>query len=160
MRWVRKRSAAVLLLVLVAGLAALPSVAAAEEPTAVDPPSAQAPEVDVEVAEPGPTVAEQEGAAVAPAAGEVTGQACAANTSRVVSGSVRGSNGRRVNALVGLVLIDAFGRGLDRFGCPAGGYAYTASVNGSVGPEGEPADSATAFSFTNIPANAVTFSAR
>ena len=70
--------------------------------------------------------------------------ACASVTSRSISGTVFGQDGRDVNASVGIDLVDAAGRALDAtpgsatYGCAkTGGYSVRQSyLNHFVGPEG------------------------
>lgn len=59
-------------------------------------------------------------------------------------GTIRGSDGRAVNALIGLDLHDAQGRQIDARGCiespacPVEGYAMNVRVNRDLGAEGSP----------------------
>ncbi|MGQ0433536.1 MAG: FG-GAP repeat domain-containing protein [Microthrixaceae bacterium] len=92
--------------------------------------------------------------------------ACAA-TNKTVGGVFRGSDSRRISGLVGVVLMDAQGREIDRFGClSGGGYAFTDAINAdptsccALLPVNGTAPGNTSYEdrwqISNAPANAVT----
>jgi len=84
---------------------------------------------------------------------DVEGSAVCQGNNRTISGSVHGTNGHTVNAFVGLSFLDAAGRPVNP---PNGGYWATNSLNGGLGPTGQPGP-ATAFTFSNVPNGACTF---
>jgi len=81
--------------------------------------------------------------------------ACAATNHRSISGSVRGSNGRAVNVLIGLDVLDRYGRHIKLDGC-LGGSGYTAHLplNQELPPEG--GSSGEVAWRVGLPANAAT----
>jgi hypothetical protein len=145
---------------LAASLLALPASAGAQTAGESEPPAAvEAPEVGVSTTS-GYEVqlAESPTPPAATAIDENSGAACSANSGRTVSGTLRGSDGRSVNALIGLVLqVGAGGAGVGLDGCEQGGYAATRSINPTVPAEGQGPGSAATFSFTNLPANVTHF---
>ena len=95
---------------------------------------------------------------VTSSADEASTAAVCTGTNRTISGSVRGTNGRRVDVFVGLVLLNAAGQGINLAGQPlASGYADNRRLNAGISPQGEPADSGTPFTFTGIPNGACSF---
>jgi len=93
---------------------------------------------------------------------------CAPLTSRAISGTLRGQDGRYLGATIGLDALDARGRKIDlRTGCPSGGaYAAVVQLNHRVGGQGAVPGSAEAarggndggsagdaFAFQGLPAN-------
>lgn len=84
-------------------------------------------------------------AGLAPAVGTASA-ACATSTSKSISGTVFGQDGRDVNVSIGFDVVDRHGRALDSdprsasYGCAkTGGYSVPQSyLNHYVGPEGAP----------------------
>jgi hypothetical protein len=81
--------------------------------------------------------------------------ACAATNRKSISGDVRGSNGRAVNVLIGLDVLDRYGRHIKLDGCLGGsGYTTHLPLNQELPPDG---DSSGQFAWrVLLPANAAT----
>jgi len=82
---------------------------------------------------------------------------CAPVSSKYISGTLIGQDGRDINAQIGLAVVDKYGKTINMSGCRTAGYTRSIWMNKGITGDGAPHTSATTHNWrlSGLPANAV-----